>query len=81
MRTQATVLELLNIYEGQEPSRNRVLVPARQATYRLAESIPWNRFLGSIEVLKYRLWIGIYGINVPSRAVLWEVTCISLTVH
>jgi hypothetical protein len=27
--------------------------PAR--LHRLAESIPWNRFLGSIEVLKYRL--------------------------
>ncbi len=69
------------VYEGQEPSRNRVLVPARQATYRLAESIPWNRFLGFIEVSKYRLWIGINGRNIPRRVDSWEETCISLTVH
>jgi hypothetical protein len=24
--------------------------------HRLADSIPWNRFLGSIKVLKYRIW-------------------------
>jgi hypothetical protein len=33
----------LTIYGGQEPIRNRVLVPAARL-YRLAESIPWNRF-------------------------------------
>jgi hypothetical protein len=33
---------------------NRVIVRARQAT-RLAEFIPWNRFLGSINVEKYGL--------------------------
>jgi hypothetical protein len=31
------------------------VVPACQATYRIAESIPWNRFLGSINVYKYGL--------------------------
>ena len=39
-------------------ARNRVGIwllyrPAR--LHRLAESIPWNRFLGSIKVKKYRL--------------------------
>ncbi len=37
------------MYGGYEPSRK--VVPARQATYiRLAESIPWNRFLDSLNV-------------------------------
>jgi hypothetical protein len=37
-----------------------VVVPARQATqHRLAKSIPWNRFLGSLKVLKYRLSIQV----------------------
>jgi hypothetical protein len=34
---------------GLVPSRNTVIVPARQATYRLAELIPWNRFQGSVK--------------------------------
>ncbi len=29
---------------------------ARQAT-RLVESIPWNRFLGSLNVYKFGLWL------------------------
>jgi hypothetical protein len=29
---------------------------ARQAT-RLVESIPWNRFLGSLDVYKFGLWL------------------------
>jgi hypothetical protein len=33
------------------------IVPARQATYRLAESIPRNRFLGSLNIYKYGLWV------------------------
>ena len=32
---------------GQEPSMNRVVVPARHATQ--AGGIPWNRFLGFLE--------------------------------
>jgi hypothetical protein len=41
-------------------ARNRVGIglsyrPAR--LHRLAESIPWNRFLGSIKILKYQLRI------------------------
>jgi hypothetical protein len=40
-------------------ARNRVGIglsyrPAR--LHRLAETFPWNRFLGSIKVKKYRLW-------------------------
>jgi hypothetical protein len=40
-------------------ARNRVRIglsyrPAR--LHRLAESILWNRFLGTLKVLKYRLW-------------------------
>jgi hypothetical protein len=31
--------------------------PAR--LHELAESVPWNRFLGSLKVLKYRLWTGV----------------------
>ena len=33
------------------------VVPARQATYRLAASIPWNRFLGSLNFYKFGLWV------------------------
>jgi hypothetical protein len=44
------------IYLGTE--RNRFLYrPAR--LQRLAESIPWNRFLGPIKVYKYRLSMGV----------------------
>jgi hypothetical protein len=35
---------------GWKPSMNRVVLPARQATYRLAESIFLNGFLGSLKV-------------------------------
>jgi hypothetical protein len=46
------------IFEQSMGARNQVGIgfscrPAR--LHRLAESIPWNRFLGSIEVKKYRL--------------------------
>ncbi len=37
------------ICEGKEPSRNRFVVPAARL-HRLAETLPWNRFLGSIKV-------------------------------
>ncbi len=47
---------LETIYGSQEPRRNRIFVPARQATYRLAEPIPWNRFLGPLKVQKFGLW-------------------------
>jgi hypothetical protein len=46
------------IFKPSMGARNRVIVPARQATYlRLAEFILWNLFLGSINVEKYGLWI------------------------
>ncbi len=31
------------------------VVPARQVIHRLAESIPWSRFLSSLNVYKFRL--------------------------
>jgi hypothetical protein len=48
------------IFEQSMGARNQVGIglsyrPAR--LHRLAEFIPWNRFLGSIQVLKYRLWL------------------------
>ncbi len=50
-----------SICGGLEPSRNRAVVPARQAILASGidsfVSIPWNRFLGSIKVLKYHLWL------------------------
>jgi hypothetical protein len=46
----------LTIYGGQDPSRKRFSYrPAK--LHRLAESIPWKRFLGTIEVLKYSLML------------------------
>ncbi len=51
--TSAGILE--QSVGARNPSRNRVFVPARQCLHRLAESIHWNRFLGSINVSKYRL--------------------------
>jgi hypothetical protein len=47
------------ILEHSMEARNRVGIglsyrPAR--LHRLAESIPWNRFLGSLKVLKCHLW-------------------------
>jgi hypothetical protein len=48
LQTQAASAGIFKqLMGGQEPSRNRFVVPAR---HRLAESIPWNRFLGSIKV-------------------------------
>ncbi len=42
---------LNNLVGARELSRNRVIVPARHARlHRLAELVPWNRFLGSIKV-------------------------------
>jgi hypothetical protein len=49
-RTQS-VLEFLTDLWGlgtKQPSRNRVVVPARQATHSLGEIVPWNRFLGAL---------------------------------
>jgi hypothetical protein len=43
---------------AEDPSRNRVIELARQTTHRLAESIPWNGFLGSLlnpKFKKYRI--------------------------
>ncbi len=37
-------------------STNKVIVPAARL-HRLAESIPWNRFLGSLSVYKFILSI------------------------
>ncbi len=36
--------------------KNRVIIPARQAIHRLAEEIPRNRLLGSLNVYKFGLW-------------------------
>jgi hypothetical protein len=47
------VLEFLN-NGGQEPRRNRVFVTAHRI-HRLAELVLWNRFLGSLKVLKFGL--------------------------
>ncbi len=45
------------------------VVPARQATgYMLAESIPWNRFLDTIKVLKYWTWCTGWQISVQARS-------------
>jgi hypothetical protein len=40
--------------------------PAR--LLRLAESVPWHRFLGSLNVYKYGLWPGIFGFGLK----LWN---------
>ena len=55
------------IFKQSMGARNRVGIalsywPAR--LHRLAELIPWNRFLGSLKVYKFRLWIGILGVGV-----------------
>ncbi len=39
------------ILEQSMVARNGVVVPVRQATL-----VPWNQFLASLKVLKYRLW-------------------------
>jgi hypothetical protein len=44
------------MYGGMEPIRNRVVVPAPQV-HGLAELVPWNRFLGSLKVIKIRAQI------------------------
>jgi hypothetical protein len=36
--------------------QTRVIVPTRQLS-RVAESIPWNRFLDSFNVYKFGLWL------------------------
>jgi hypothetical protein len=48
------------IFKKSMGARQRVGIgisyrPAR--LHRLAELMPWNRFLGSINVLKYGLWV------------------------
>ncbi len=42
-------LEFFNNLGGLGTEKNKVIVPARQATWA-DEFIPWNRFLGSINV-------------------------------
>jgi hypothetical protein len=44
--------------------------PAR--LQRLVESIPWNRFLGSIKVQKYRLWFEKIRQGGNGRWMIWE---------
>ncbi len=44
-------LNFETIYGDWEPSRNIIVVPARQWLH--PESIPLNRFLGSLKVSKY----------------------------
>jgi hypothetical protein len=49
-------LKFRTIYGGKEPSRNRLSYrPAR--LHRLAESIPWNRILGSLKVPKREIFV------------------------
>ncbi len=48
----------------RQPFLSYPVVPSCQATHRLAESIPQNRFLGSISVYKYGLSI-LTMIDVP----------------
>jgi hypothetical protein len=70
------VLKFLNnLYGGY---RNRVGIglsyrPAR--LHRLAELIPWNRFLGSLNVRKFRLGIIVRG----QRATHLSKTCFVFT--
>jgi hypothetical protein len=52
------VLEFLNNLWGLEPSRIGLSYRPSKL-HRLAESIPWNRFLGSRKVKKYRLCTGV----------------------
>jgi len=52
-------------FKNKKGPRNRVRIglsyrPAR--LHRLAESIPWNRFLGSLKVLKDRLCTAVKSI-------------------
>ncbi len=48
--------------ETQESIPSLFVVPTRQDTYRLAESIPRNWFLCSLNVYKYGLWTLPYSI-------------------
>jgi hypothetical protein len=53
------MFNIAGIFKQSIGARNRVGIgfsyqPVR--LHRLAEFIPWNRFLGSINVLKYGLW-------------------------
>ncbi len=55
------------IYGGKEPSRNRVLVPARRASQAGGIDSLWNRFLGSIYVQKFGLC---------TKSVHFQIVCI-----
>jgi hypothetical protein len=46
-----TIINMRSVLEFamEEPSRNRVVVPARRL-HSLTELVPWNRFLGSLKV-------------------------------
>jgi hypothetical protein len=51
-------LDGAGILEQSLWARNRVRIGLSYPPVRLAEPITWNRFLGSLEVLKYRLGYG-----------------------
>jgi hypothetical protein len=41
---------------------------------RLAEQIPWNRFLGSLNVYKFGLWVATQDFSVSYQCFRWETT-------
>jgi hypothetical protein len=60
-------LTCAGILEQSMGARNRIgkglsYPPARLE--RPAESVPWNRFLGSLKFVKYRLWSAHVFLNV-----------------
>ncbi len=52
----------LTIYGGKEPSRNRVVVPAQQATQAAGIDS-----LGFLKVKKFGLQVGRYDNHIPTR--------------
>ncbi len=71
---------------GRRPLRQPYLTYRPAKLHRLAESIPWNRFLGSLNVYKFGLWI-LYIIyrwcsllSAPGNCALVTAYCSRLTV-
>ncbi len=59
---------------------NLFVVTASQSTYRLTESIPRNRFLGSLSVYKYGLWTdNILSYLLVSAVRFYSIFCSRLT--
>ncbi len=57
--------------------------PARLCIHRLAESIPWNRFLGSLRVYKFWLWSGLQAFRKANYSVfkICSKTTCSVSLH